>query len=180
MGEGAKPVLRDWLHHLPDAGAALDLACGEGQTALVLARRGLRVDGVDVSRVGLAKARALADEAGEAVSARIRLVPWDLDDGLPAECPGPYDVICAIHFRSPDLLSAAVRELLAPGGWLLTEVLAAEAGAPPHPFRAPPGELLELAAEAGLQVVAQATVAGDHGSVTRLLARRPAAGTVAP
>ncbi len=180
MGERAKPVLRDWAHHLPRAGAALDLACGEGQAALLLARRGLAVDAVDVSRVALAKARAHADEAGPELSARIRLIAWDLDEGLPPECGGPYAVLTAIHFRDPALLTAAIEGHLSHGGWLLTEVLAAAPDADPHPFRAPPGELLDLARATALQVQAHAVVQTDHGAVARLLARRPAAGTVAP
>ncbi|KKB97212.1 class I SAM-dependent methyltransferase, partial [Mycobacterium nebraskense] len=36
---------------LPTAGRALDLACGPGLTAVWLAMRGLRVEGLDVSPV---------------------------------------------------------------------------------------------------------------------------------
>ena len=43
---------------------ALDLACGEGRNAVWLAERGWRVTGVDFSKVGLEKARALAQARG--------------------------------------------------------------------------------------------------------------------
>ena len=177
MGELANPVLRGWAHHLPSSGRALDLACGEGQSAIFLARAGLQVEGVDISGVGLAKARALADAEGPEVATRIRFVEADLDGGLPAECAGPYDVITAIHFRDPPLLTRIARDHLAPGGWLMTECLAAAPGAAFHPYRAAPGELRSIAALAGLRIVEEATRA-DHGPVARLLARKPADGSL--
>ncbi len=48
-------------------GTALDVACGDGTNAIVLARRGWRVTGIDWSGVALAKARAKADAAGVTV-----------------------------------------------------------------------------------------------------------------
>jgi SAM-dependent methyltransferase len=48
-------------------GRALDLACGEGRNAVWLAERGWQVTGVDFSRVGLQKARRLAEARGVTV-----------------------------------------------------------------------------------------------------------------
>jgi SAM-dependent methyltransferase len=121
----------------PTAGRALDVACGRGGVAVWLAQRGLSVDAVDVSAVGLAAGAGLADALG--VGDRVRWVAHDLDAGLPAGCAGPYDVVVCQLFRDParyaDLAAA-----LAPGGLLAVSVLS-ETGAGPGPFRAAPGEL---------------------------------------
>src|SRR3954451_22316679 len=52
-----------WADRFPTAGAALDLACGQGRAAVWLARRGLDVVGVDVSTVAIEQARDLAARA---------------------------------------------------------------------------------------------------------------------
>ncbi|PUD99067.1 MAG: hypothetical protein C3L24_11545, partial [Candidatus Sedimenticola endophacoides] len=44
-------VLRQNLHLLPPWGRALDLACGRGANALLMARQGLRVSAWDLSPV---------------------------------------------------------------------------------------------------------------------------------
>ena len=134
------------------------------------------MDAVDISGVGLAKARALLDSAGPAVASRVRLIPWDLDLGLPPECRGPYDVMTVIHFRDPDLVGAAL-ERRAPGGVRLIECLSdpEEAGGR---FRAPPGELSDIARRGGLEIVDHEDLHTDHGAVVRMLARRPTPVTV--
>ncbi len=178
MGLQPKEVLRVWADEVPRAGRALDLAAGEGRTAAWLARRGLAVDAVDISAVGLAKARALLDAAGPAVASRVRLIPWDLDLGLPPECLGPYDVMTVIHYRDPELVVAAL-ERLGPGGVLLIECLSDPEGSGGG-FRAAPGELPSVARRVGLEVVAHEELRTDHGAVVRMLARRPAPVTVEP
>ncbi|OBI18539.1 MULTISPECIES: bifunctional 2-polyprenyl-6-hydroxyphenol methylase/3-demethylubiquinol 3-O-methyltransferase UbiG [unclassified Mycobacterium] len=120
---------------VPTAGRALDLACGPGLAAVWLAKRGLRVEGFDVSPVAVVQARELAERAG--VSDRCRFEVVDLDDGLP---PGPpADVILCHRFRDRRL-DRAIIERLAPGGLLAIAVLS-EVGAAPGPFRAAAGEL---------------------------------------
>ncbi|KLO41024.1 SAM-dependent methyltransferase [Mycobacterium nebraskense] len=144
---------------LPTAGRALDLACGPGLTAVWLAMRGLRVEGLDVSPVAVAQARGLARRAG--VSDRCHFEVVDLDDGLPG---GPSaDVIVCHRFRDRRLDRAMI-ERLAPGGLLAIAVLS-EVGAAPGPFRAVAGELPAAFAELDL-------VAADEGEgVAWLLAR---------
>lgn len=138
---------------VPGTGRALDLACGRGTVAVWLARRGLAVDAVDVSAVGLAAGRAQAPE-----------VHWfqaDLDDGLPVA--GPYDVIVCQRFRDPALYPALV-DALAPGGLLVVSVLS-EVGDSGGPFRAPPGEL--LAAFGALDVLHHDEGRGEESLVAR-------------
>ncbi|MDD7937497.1 class I SAM-dependent methyltransferase [Actinomycetospora lutea] len=138
---------------VPTAGRALDLACGRGTVAVWLARRGLVVDAVDVSPVGLAAGRAQAPE--------VRWIEADLDDGLPVT--GPYDVIVCQRFREPALYPVLV-DALAPGGLLVVSVLSG-AGDTGGPFRAPPGEL--LAAFGALDVLHHAQGQGEESVVAR-------------
>lgn len=121
----------------PTAGRALDVACGRGGVAVWLAQRGLTVDAVDVSPVGLAAGVGLAAVCG--VVDRIRWVAHDLDDGLPPSCAGPYDVVVCQLFRDPARY-ADLTAVLAPGGLLALTVLS-QVGPGPGPFRAEPGEL---------------------------------------
>jgi hypothetical protein len=137
------------------------VACGRGAAAVWLAERGLVVDAVDVSPVGLAAGAALARARGVA---GVRWWPHDLDAGLPEACRGPYDVVVCQRFRDPALYPALAAGL-APGGLLAVTVLSV-VGGPDGPFRAGPGEL--RSAFAGLDVLAD--VEGE-GSAS-LLARR--------
>ncbi|MFN0026470.1 MAG: class I SAM-dependent methyltransferase [Acidimicrobiales bacterium] len=141
---------------IPLAGRALDLACGTGAEALWLAERGLLVDAVDVADAGLAVARAALAAAG--LSPRVRLVHADLDHGVPPTCQGPYQLICALHFRGV-VLEQAIMEHLAPNGVVVATRLSVLGRAPdpdhgPDPaFLAGPGELRELAVRCGLDVL---------------------------
>lgn len=143
------------------AGRALDVACGRGATAVWLALRGLAVDAVDVSAVGLATGAALASRFG--VGDRLRWWAHDLDSGLPVGCTGPYEVVVCQRFRDPALY-ALLAELLADGGLLVLTVLS-EVGGEPGPFRARPGEL--LTAFGGLEVIAHEEGAGEASLVAR-------------
>lgn len=95
----------------------LDAACGTGRYALLLARRGARVSGIDASKDMLAHARRKADELGLAVDLRL---------GDVARLPfpdGSFDLaICALAFCHWPDIRPAVAELarvLRPGGRLI-------------------------------------------------------------
>lgn len=157
---GLPEVFAPYADAFPAGGHALDLACGQGATAVWLARRGLTVRGLDVSPVAVGQARELAARAGVADRCHFDVV--DLDDGLP---PGPTaDVIVCHRFRDRRL-DRAIADRLAPDGLLAISVLSA-VGAAPGPFRAGPGEL--TAAFANLTVIA----AGEGDGQAWLLARR--------
>ena len=70
----------EWLimnqHRLPKSGKALALGDGEGRNGVFLAELGLKVTSVDLSEVGLIKARDLAVKRGVA----IQTVQADLED----------------------------------------------------------------------------------------------------
>lgn len=128
-------VFLPFADDFPTGGQGLDLACGRGEAAVWLARRGVAVCGFDVSAVAIAHARALAQRCG--VTDRCRFDVVDLDDGIP---PGPpVDMLICNRFRDPRLDHAIV-ERLAVGGLLAVSALS-EVGGSPGPFRAEPGEL---------------------------------------
>ncbi len=181
MGEGPNALAAELAQALPTEGRALEIACGEGQLAVWLATRGLRVDAVDIASAGLAKVRRHAAAAG--VSGAVRTFEHDLDLGLPAVEPG-YALITCFHFHAPRLFPA-MRALLAPGGMLLVEVLTraraattAEPAAPPvsEAFLAPRGSLLEHAGDLVVHLYREGILRGRGQA--QLLAQRPPASDV--
>ncbi|MEC4764683.1 class I SAM-dependent methyltransferase [Mycobacterium sherrisii] len=156
---GPPDVFAAYVDAFPTAGRALDIACGRGITSVWLARRGMRVVGLDISAVAIGQARNLARHSG--VEDRCRFDVVDLDNGLP---DGPMvDVIVCHKFRDRRLDQAIINRL-APGGLLAIATLSA-VGAAPGPFRVAAGELAE--AFAALTVVA----AGEGDGRAWLLAR---------
>ncbi|RZA08188.1 MAG: methyltransferase domain-containing protein [Proteobacteria bacterium] len=63
FGKDPSDFLVEHVDKLPK-GRALDIATGEGRNAVFLAKKGFRVEGVDISVVGLRKAQKLAAENG--------------------------------------------------------------------------------------------------------------------
>jgi 2-polyprenyl-3-methyl-5-hydroxy-6-metoxy-1,4-benzoquinol methylase len=98
-------------------GRALDLACGEGRTAVWLAERGWAVTAVDFSRVALEKARRVAESRGVAPA----FVHADLRDYRPSE--GAFDLVAVLYLQLPagELRAVLTRAAaaVAPGGTLL-------------------------------------------------------------
>ena len=91
----ASRVLRENLHLLPGSGRALDLACGLGGNAILLAEQGLIVDAWDIADVPIAALQAIADKRRLPVNAAVRDVE--------REPPGPetFDVIGCELFSRP-------------------------------------------------------------------------------
>ncbi len=107
----AVPVLADHLHLLPRHGRALDLACGLGANALLLARCGLEVSAWDFSPVAVERLRAAAAGAGLAVATAVR----DVVAAPPA--PESFDVIVVGRFLER-ALAPALCAALRPDGLL--------------------------------------------------------------
>jgi len=96
---------------------AIDVACGDGRNARLLAERGFAVDAIDVSDVAIAALAMAAGERGLAVRATVA----DLErDGLP---DGAWDVVVCMNYLQRDLF-AGLQAALAPGGLLLCETFA--------------------------------------------------------
>jgi SAM-dependent methyltransferase len=117
-GEQPNDVLRQQAAALPP-GRALCLAEGEGRNAVHLAQLGHAVVAQDLSSVGLAKARDLAERRGVA----IETLCCDLAAFEPE--PGSFDLVVAIWMHLPPLLRAETHRravaALRPGGHLILE-----------------------------------------------------------
>jgi len=149
----------------------LDVACGGGRHLRHFLDRGLMVTGVDIDL------RGVGDLDGHA---GVTLAQADLEgpEGWPPAL-SDYDVVVVTNYLYRPLLPSIVGALK-PGGLLLYETFAngnQRHGRPSSPaFLLRDGELLRLALEQGLQVVAfeQGEVSSPKAAIVqRLAARRP-------
>jgi SAM-dependent methyltransferase len=97
-------------------GSALDVHMGEGRNALLMAKRGWKVTGFDISDVAIGLARANASKQGlklNAVRASDREFEYDSEQ---------YDLIAAIYAHGwPDTRVNDVIRSLKPGGLVVME-----------------------------------------------------------
>jgi len=97
-------------------GSCVDVAAGEGRHAVWLATRGWRVQAVDFSQVGLARAREAAAAAGVAVET----VCADVSTWEPEE---PVDLVVCAYLHLPAVTTRPLLHRLgtwvAPSGWLV-------------------------------------------------------------
>jgi tellurite methyltransferase len=158
-GQGPARVLSAHLHLLPASGRALELACGLGANALLLARQGLATWAWDISPVAIARLDQAAREAGLVIHTEVRDVAMQ-----PPE-PACFSVIVVSRFLERSLaptLSAALR----PGGLLFyqtfTKVRTDAAQGPRHPdFLLDDNELLHLFAPLKVRVYREEGRVGD-------------------
>jgi SAM-dependent methyltransferase len=134
-------VLVENSYLLPAGGVALDLACGLGANACLLARCGLDTVGWDYSRVAIDALTELAITTGLSLQGEVRDAIAD-----PPQ-PGSFDVIVVSHFLERSLapsLEAALRR----GGLLFYQTftrIRVDDGGPSNPaFRLDGNELLGL------------------------------------
>lgn len=152
-------------------GRALDLACGLGHNAVWLANSGWRVDGIDISPVGLQLAAGLALQHGAAVN----WIEADLEalDDLPAL----YDLIVVFRYLDRARLPNLITRALQPGAYLIYESFTKREAARPGSHLRNPDYLLDEAELPRLfsQLVTLAHEESDlpDRSVARLLARKP-------
>ena len=112
-----------WLimnqHRLPQSGQALALGDGEGRNGVFLAELGLHVTSVDLSEVGLSKARELAEKRGVS----IQTVQADLEHY--EITPESQHMIVSIYCHLPDAIRKFVHsraeKALKPGGLFILE-----------------------------------------------------------
>lgn len=97
-------------------GRALDVACGEGRTALWLAARGWQVSAMDFSGTGIDKGRQRADAEGMHVD-------WVVADVTTADLGRDYDLVAVLYLHLPGAQLSAVLArcagALAPTGLLV-------------------------------------------------------------
>ena len=102
----------------------LDIGCGEGRHCLLAAKTGFLPTGVDYEPLAIRRARAFAQEAGQADR-----VQWLVADilALPFR-PAPFDVVvdygCLHHQKRSDWprYRAAILQVLKPDGYFLLSV----------------------------------------------------------
>jgi SAM-dependent methyltransferase len=128
---------------VPSGARVLDVACGRGRHALLLAAAGCRVTALDVDPSKVSGIRAAATSLALDLTARVT----DLEAGSADLGSGDYDVVLVFNYLYRPLfpsLTAALR----PGGLLLYETFIAEQalrGRPRNPaFLLERGELRRL------------------------------------
>src|SRR5690348_13930404 len=93
-------------------GRALDLACGSGRNALLLATRGFQVHAVDISPVALEQAAARARVKSLSIS-------WQCADLQAMVLPeAAYDLVVDINYLQRSLIPG-LHAALKPGGWIV-------------------------------------------------------------
>ena len=141
-------VLAENTHLLPASGEALEIACGMGGNALMLARLGLDTTAWDISSVAIERLDSLAREQGLNLHCTAR--------DILAQPPEPerYDVIIASYFLDRSLFPL-IKNALRPQGLLFyqtfTRTRVHESGPRNADFRLADNELLDLCS--GMQII---------------------------
>ena len=151
-------VLSDYRHLLPASGRALDLACGLGGNALLLAAHGLEIHAWDISPVAVERLKQEAASRGLPVRTESRDVV-----AMPPE-PVSFDVIVVSRFLERDLVPSLVQALRTDGLIYYQTFTAARVGdtGPTNPaFRLADNELLALFSSLRLLVYREESLAGD-------------------
>ncbi|GAB4300776.1 MAG: hypothetical protein Kow0096_21090 [Thiohalomonadaceae bacterium] len=168
-------VLRDYAHLLPGHGRALDLACGLGANALLLAAHGLDTLAWDISAVAVDKLNTHARGHDLPLHAEVR----DLTQhGLPEH---HFDVIVVSRYLERSLCPA-IQAALKPGGLLYyqtwTRARVGEHGPGNPAFRLARNELLHLFSALDVIAYREEDSVGDTARGLRdeayLVAQRPA------
>ncbi len=154
-------------------GSALDVACGSGRHALLLAAAGYSVRAVDRE----AEAIESLGEVARRLDLPIRAEALDLESGvvdLGEEC---HDLILVVHYLHRPLVPALF-QALRQGGLLLYETFTihqAERGKPTNPrFLLQPGELRRLVAP--LEILREREGEFEGRMVSAVAARKPFSG----
>jgi tellurite methyltransferase len=142
---GASPWLLENADLLPRGGTVLDVACGRGRHALLLASAGFNVRAIDRDPEAIAFLRATADR----LSLKIATAVVDLETDPPPVLPSGFDAILVFNYLHRPLMPA-LRDAIKPGGRIFYETFTtrqAERGHPRNPaFLLKDGELAELMA----------------------------------
>jgi tellurite methyltransferase len=154
----AAQVLQENAHLLPAAGDALDLACGLGGNALLLAQAGMSVQAWDVSSVAIERLQSCAATDRLPLLAVVR----DVIEQPPAAAS--FDVIVVSYFLQRELASALCAALR-PGGLLFYQTFvkdkASQQGPTNPDFLLAENELLRLFVPLRLRVYREEGVLGD-------------------
>jgi len=119
FGTEPSQFLKTCAPHFQTKKTALSLADGEGRNSVWLASKGIDVLAMDISKVGLEKAKRLAKQEGTTIRTTIgNLCTWDW-------AAQTYDIILAMNFHLTESQRSSVfrgcEQALAPGGLLVFE-----------------------------------------------------------
>lgn len=162
------------------ASRALDLACGSGRHALLLAAYGYRVTAVDYSHAAVARVAAVSRSRRLAVDCLVAdVTQWPLP-------PARYDLIVVVDFLERALFPA-LRVAVAPGGALIMETFLhghERFGRPTNPdFLLRPRELTDVFGDWNVRDAYEGettTAAGAPAMRAGIVATRPHVDTPEP
>lgn len=172
FGKEPNDFLREHITNLP-AGPVLCIADGEGRNSVFIAQHGHGVTSVDLTEVGPAKTRQLADERGVTVNAiTADLEHFDLGNN-------EWSAVVSIFAHVPERLRVDLHRrivaALKPGGVLLLEAytpaqVGRGTGGPPTPemtmsLHALRGELAPLDFVYGVELEREVIEGGGHTGV---------------
>jgi len=162
---------------VPREGRALDVACGRGRHAVLLAAIGLDVHAIDRNEEAITSLGALAEAFGYSIDAEVRdLESGPFLDGRECVDLGSelYDLVLVTHYLHRPLFPALL-ECLRPNGVLIYETFTLEQatrGKPSNPdFLLRPGELKTLVEP--LDILAEREGELDDRFVAGIAARKP-------
>jgi tellurite methyltransferase len=151
-------ALREFAHLLPEAGKALDLACGRGGNALLLAEHGLQVQAWDLSSVAIEMLQTAATARGLTIQASVRDIKQE-----PLQA-NSFDVIVVSYFLERDLAPVLINTLK-PDGLLFYETFIREKPAGVGPYNPDyllgENELLSLFADLHVLAYREEGLVGD-------------------
>lgn len=142
-GQSVAPcqVLASYVGLLPHTGTALDLACGRGGNAMLLAQQGLDTSAWDLSDIAIDELKKRAHAAGLGIDCRVR----DVTSNPPAAAT--FDVIVVSYFLERGL-AVTLEQALKPGGLLYYQTFCGDqrnGRGPKNPdYRLKSNELLTL------------------------------------
>lgn len=105
----AAQVLLDYQYLLPESGKALDLACGKGANALLLAAKGLVVHAWDISDVAIQQLDQIAKEKSLKVYTQVR------DVVAKPPSTNEFDVIVVSRFLQREIIPNIIQALIPRG-----------------------------------------------------------------
>jgi SAM-dependent methyltransferase len=175
-------VLLNNVHLLPSKGRALDLACGLGGNALLLANHGLDVTAWDLSSVAINRLQQLARERSVTnLKAEVRDIEHQ---PLPTD---QFDVIVVSYYLERNLITSLV-DAMRPGSLIYYQTFTREAVTSEGPkndrFRLHRQELLELFSGLTLRFYREEGLLGDltrgNRDVAMLVAEKTTASGAEP
>lgn len=170
FGKDPAAFLVSQVENLPK-GKVLDIAVGEGRNAVYLAKRGFQVEGVDISVVGLRKAKKLAAENG------VRISTTNADLNKYKIKPGSYDVILNFYYLQRNLFSQ-IKAGLKKGGVVIFEGHTTEhlknpgASGWEKELLLQPGELKKVFAGKGFEILHYSETNDGKNAIASLVAKK--------